>query len=449
MSGQKLWASILTGVKSQVSASTYKTWFSGSYLLECKKSGGRDILVVGTKSSFLKEQLETRYRPLVLEAAKKEGLGNCDILFVVSKQEKATAPTAAAPLFSGIAQTFITSHRKSDALNPNHTFENFVVSPANNLAHLAAVQAASNLGSLYNPLFIWGPTGVGKTHLMQAFGNYVLSNVLDSKVLYVSAEKFTNDFLEALNNHSMQAFRQKYRSVDVLLVDDIQFLAGKDSTQDEFFYTFNELYLSGRQIVVVADRHPKELGKIKDRLVSRFLGGMTVDLPKADVDLRSAILKTKCAEKGIVLADDVISYIAEVCDSGARELEGVLVQVLSQIRLSSGKVGLMEIKRTLANTPLTPRRSISAGGVIEAVCKHFKISREDLCGPVRKSAFVYPRQVLMYLLRLDLGLQLDGVGELIGGRDHSTVLYGVEKIAKQIAIDLTKRDEIVRIRANF
>lgn len=449
MSGQKLWASILTGVKSQVSAPAFKTWFSGSYLLEFKKSGERDILVVGTKSSFLKEQLETKYRPLVIEAAKKEGLGNCDILFVVSRKDAPAASTAPAPLFSGVAQTYITSHRKSDALNPNHTFENFVVGPANNLAHLASVQAASNLGSLYNPLFIWGPTGVGKTHLMQAFGNYVLSNVLDSKVLYVSAEKFTNDFLESLNNHSQQAFRQKYRSVDVLLVDDIQFLAGKDSTQDEFFYTFNELYLSGRQIVVVADRHPKELGKIKERLVSRFLGGMTVDLPKADVELRSAILKTKCAEKGIVLEDDVIAYIAEVCDSGARELEGVLVQVLSQIRLSSGKVGLEEIKRTLSSTPLTPRKSISAGAVIETVCKHFKISREDLCGPVRKSAFVYPRQVLMYLLRVDLGLQLDGVGELIGGRDHSTVLYGVEKITNQLAIDLTKRDEIARIRTNF
>lgn len=448
MNAQKVWASILAGVKSQVSSSAFKTWFAGSFVLDLKKTGSRDVLVVGLKNNFLKEQIETKYFPVVAEAAKIKGLVNTDVIFVVSNSPKETSPKN-EPLFSGVAPIYINSFRKPDAFNPSHTFENFVIGSSNNLAYLASTQAVLSLGSLYNPLFIYGPTGVGKTHLLQAFGNCVLTKVLDSKVLYVSAERFTNDYIESLNNRTQQAFRQKYRGVDVLLVDDIQFLAGKESTQDEFFFTFNELYLSGRQIVIASDRHPKELGRLKERLVSRFLGGMAVDITKPDLELRTAILRAKCKEKGVLLSDEILGYIAGACESGARELEGVLIQVLSLTKFSSGKITPEEIKSAIEKKQINVKSALTAGKVIESVAKHFKVSREDLCGPGRKSSFVYPRQILMFLLRKDLGLALDGVGELLGGRDHSTVLYGVDKIQKLLSSDQIRRDELARIRSIF
>lgn len=448
MHGQKIWASILTGVRSQVSSSVYKTWFSGSTLLSVKKSGERDILVVGTKNSFLKEQLETKYLPIVIQSAKSRGLGACEVIFVVSRSPAETRPKE-EPLFTGVAPTLVNSYRKSEALSPNHTFENFVVGASNNLAYLAFTQASASIGSAYNPLFVWGSTGVGKTHLLQAFGNYVLSKVLDSRVLYASAEKFTNDFIESLHNHTTAAFRQKYRGVDVLLVDDVQFLAGKESTQDEFFFTFNELALSGRQLVIASDKHPKDLVRVKDRLTNRFMGGMTVDVGQADLELRTAILAAKCREKNFELADDILGYIASVCEGGARELEGALVHVLTLFKLTSGKITLDEIKNTIRDTSKVTKRAVPAGAVIEAVCRYFKVARGDLCGPRRKASFVYPRQVSMFLLRQDLGLALSGVGELLGGRDHSTVLHGVDKVARVVARDTKKRDEISRIRASF
>jgi chromosomal replication initiator protein len=448
MNAQKVWASILTGVKSQVSSSAFKTWFAGSFVLDLKKSGDREVLVVGLKNSFLKEQVEAKYLTLIGQAAKNKGFSNTDVLFVVSSSPKDELPKT-EPLFSGVAQTFISSSRKTDMLDPRNTFENFVVGSSNNLAYLAFTQAAANLGSLYNPLFVYGHTGVGKTHLLQAFGNFVLSNVLDSKVLYVSAEKFTNDYIESLNNRTQQLFRQKYRGVDVLLIDDIQFLAGKESTQDEFFFTFNELSLSGKQIVIASDKHPKELGRLKERLVNRFLGGMAVDVLKPDLELRTAILKTKCREKGVSLSDDILSYIASVCESGARELEGVLIQVLSMTKISPRELSLDEIRLNIERKRVNTTNSLTAGRIIDSVSKHFGLSRTDLCGPRRKSAFVYPRQIIMFLLRNDLGLSLEGIGELLGGRDHSTVLYGVDKVQKLLSADQSQRDEVARIRSIF
>lgn len=447
MSTHKVWSGVLAGVKSQVSSSAFRTWFSGSVLLEAKKTGGRDILVVGTRNNFLKEQLETKYLPLIAEQAKVVGFENCEFVFVVNSA-KGEVPKA-EPLFSGVAPTYIASVRKADSLNPQHTFENFIIGPSNNLAHMACVQAAANLGSLYNPVYVYGPSGVGKTHLLQAFGNSVLSKVIDAKVLYVSSEKFTNDYIESLNNRTQQAFRQKYRNVDLLLVDDVQFFAGKEGTQDEFFHTFNELVLSGRQVVLAGDKHPKELVRLNERLASRFMGGMTVDISKADFELRCAILTAKCKEKGLFLSEEILGYIAQSCESGARELEGVLVQVLSMTRLTGADISLDDIKRTVeGRAKINVSKAVTSGQVISAVSKYFKVAGSDICGPKRKSKFVWARQVLMYLLRQDIKLPLESIGNLVGGRDHSTVLYGIEKVGK-LSADINIRDQIARIRSNF
>jgi chromosomal replication initiator protein len=449
MNGQKVWASILSDVKNQVSTSTFKTWFSGSHVLDFKEGDSKKILVVGLKSSFLKEQVESRYRDLIEEATIRKGFSNTSVSFVVSSREKTKEDASPAPLFSGEAPVFINSFKKTDNINHLHTFDSFVVGPSNNIAFLAFAQASEKPGNLYNPLFIFGETGVGKTHLLHSFGNDVLNKFSDAKVLYVSSEKFTNDYIESLNNRTQVHFRNKYRNVDVLLIDDVQFLAGKESTQDEFFYTFNELFLSGKQIVLACDRHPKDLGRLKERLVSRFLGGMTVDISNPDLELRIAILKSKCKEKGVVLSSEILTYIAESSNGSVRELEGLLVQALSLTKLASGKISSDDLKRVVDKNKRVVKDPPTPGKVIDTVSKHFRISKEDLCGLRRKSSIVYARQILMYLLRLDLKLPLDSIGELLGGRDHSTVIYGVDKVEGLASKSQGTRDEISRIRSSF
>lgn len=449
MSGQKIWASILSDVKTQISSSTFKTWFAGSCVVDFKEEEGGSVLVVGVRNHFLKEQVENRYLSIIQEAAKKKGLGDTKVSFAVLKASDVNVEPAEAPLFSGEAPTFINSFRKIDNLNPFHTFSNFVVGSSNNLAFMAFSQVSEKPGAVYNPLFIYGETGVGKTHLLQACGNEILNKISDAKVLYVSAEKFTNDYIESLNNRTQQHFRQKYRNVDTLIVDDIQFLSGKESTQDEFFYTFNELYLSGRQVIIASDRHPKDLGRLKDRLVSRFLGGMTVDIGRPDLELKIAILRAKCKEKGVLLEDEILAYIAESCQGSVRELEGLLVQVLSITRLTSGKITLEEIVGIIDRNKVISPNPISPQKVISVVSRHFKIPKEDLCGSRRKAHFVKARQVLMFLLRKDLGMGLDAIGDLLGGKDHSTVIYGIDKIQGLLDKNQAVRDEISRIRSSF
>ena len=260
---------------------------------------------------------------------------------------------------------------------------------------------------------------------------------------------FTNDYLNSLTTKTQASFRSKYRSLDVLLIDDIQFLAGKESTQDEFFYTFNELHLSQRQIVLACDRHPKELGRLKERLISRLVGGMTIDVGPADFEMRLAILKVKCEQKGLQLSDEIVSYIAQSCTSGARELEGFLISVLPLIKLSGNKIGLEEIKAHINKNQSPIRQKPTPEKIIEAVCSHFKLNPDALCGPSRKASLILPRQILMYFLRKELHLPLEQVGRFVGGRDHSTIIYGIDKIEKIIPQNRSWQDEILRIKSFF
>lgn len=445
MDGQKIWASILGGIKTLVSASTFKTWFAGSFALESQEN----LLVVGVKNNFIKEQLENRFLPIILASAKKNGFSQVKITFRMARREETEKSTDGEPLFSGVAPVYFNAFRKVENLNPGHTFENFVVGASNNLAFLASQQAVSQLGKIYNPLFIYGPTGVGKTHLLQACGSEVLNKYADAKVLYVSCEAFTNDFLQSLVTKTTSEFRAKYRRVDLLLVDDVQFLGGKEGTQDEFFYTFNELYLAGKQIILAADKHPSQLSRIRERLVSRFLGGMTVDIAKPDLELRIAILKTKSLEKGIALDDEVIGYIAEVCQNNARELEGVLIQVLSVVKFSGGGVTLDAIRQTVEKNRALSKPLPTSDKIMECVSKHFRISIGDLCGPKRKAHLVRARQLAMYLLRQELNLPLESIGDICGDRDHSTVIYSIEKVEREILANRESQDQLARIRLSF
>lgn len=446
MEGQKIWNNILGSLKGQVTPSVFKTWFAGSYALDFKKDGNRNLLIVAVKNSFLKEQIEHRYLSTLTEVAREKN-GNIEFAFVVSAAPKEKV-SKEGPIFSGNALSYVSRNQNAESVNPNHTFSNFVVGFSNNIAYLAATQVSANLGSLYNPLFIFGSTGVGKTHLMQAVANEVLTKTVNAKVLYVSAEKFTNDFIESLNNKSQQAFRAKYRNIDILLVDDIQFLAGKESTQDEFFFTFNELYLSGKQLVCASDRHPKELSRLKQRLVSRFLGGMTVDLGLPDYEMRVAIVNQKCKERGVKLPPEIVTFLAKNSSGGARELEGAMITAIACLKLSGGQASLDAVRASLSKRLSNSAPTVSPGKVINAVCRYFKVTSGDLTSPSRKASFVYPRQILMFLLRSELALPLEQIGHLLGGRDHSTVIHGISKI-ETLTQDPSKNDELLRIKSQI
>ena len=446
MEGKKIWNNILSGVRSQVSHSTFKTWFSGSYVLDFKTDTQKPTLIVALKNSFLKEQLEARYRPVIKKIIDNNGTHRIEVIFVVAPKTEDKKPKA-EPIFSGIPQAYYANHGKSEVLNPAYNFDNFVVGPSNNLAYSAAKQAASGTSS-YNPFLIYGATGVGKTHLLHAIGNQLLQTFQDAKVIYASSEKFTNEYIESLGNKTQAQFRNKYRTADLLLIDDIQFLAGKEGTQDEFFYTFNELDLAGKQIVLVSDKHPSSLGKIKERLTSRFLGGMCVDIGLPDIEMRKAIIDVKCQDRGLSLPEEISQFIAESCPGGARELEGLLISALSLSKLSGGKISLDDVKAASSNLSIA-KGKIPPETVIAAVASHFKFQEDDLIGSSRRSNIVLARQILIYLLRKDFGLPLVRIGILVGGRDHSTIIHSIQKMERMVETKQDLKDEILRIRSSL
>lgn len=446
MEGQKVWSNILSGIKLQVSSSIFKTWFLGSYVVDYKQEESERMLVVGVRNNFLKEQVEKRFKEVVEGVAKEKGFSNVNVVFTVSEKETGNG-LKSEPLFTGIAQNLFLSTKKRGGLNLSFTFENFVVGPSNNLAFVAASQVGSGLDVAYNPLLIYGPTGVGKTHLLQAIGNDVLAKTIEAKVVYVTAEGFTNDYIDSLRNRTQSLFRNKYRKSDLLVVDDIQFFAGKEGTQDEFFHTFNELALSGKQVVLACDKHPKDLGRLKERLASRFLGGMAVDIGLPDLEMKMAILKAKCHERGIELRDDIAAFMAENCQGGVRELEGVLISVLALLKISGGSFSVEELKKIIGERKKPVTTKPASSSITKAVSRHYNLKKEELEGLSRKARVVLARQVSMFFLRKILNLPLEEIGQILGGRDHSTVIHGIAKVEGIILKNPLKRDEILRIEA--
>lgn len=325
----------------------------------------------------------------------------------------------------------------STPLNPRYTFESFVVGSHNRLAHAAALSVADHPGQRFNPLFIYGGVGLGKTHLLHAIGNQMLSDGL--QVLYCSSEQFTNDLISAIRSQSTEEFRNKYRQVDLLLIDDIQFIGGKESTQEEFFHTFNHLHAAGRQVVISSDRPPKEIATLEARLRSRFEGGLQADISQPDLETRVAILQTKAAQMKTVVPMDVLMLIAERVESNIRELEGALNRLIVQAPLYESGLNRQAAEEILNNL-MPQRRPREATSVVELVADYFRLTVADLTGRTRTKEVAYARQVAMYLLREENGLSLPAIGGLLGGRDHSTVRYGVEKVET----DLVEDDELRR-----
>ncbi len=321
-------------------------------------------------------------------------------------------------------------------LNPRYTFDTFVVGKNNNFAHAASLAVAESPGEIYNPLFIYGGVGLGKTHLMHSIAHFVLERNAETKVLYVTSETFTNEVIENIrsgNNAAMSKFREKYRSIDVLLIDDIQFIIGKESTQEEFFHTFNDLHSAGKQIIISSDKPPKEMSTLEERLKSRFEWGLIADISSPDYETRMAILRKREELDGYKIDDEVIQYIATNVKSNIRELEGALNIVVAYGNLNKIEINLDVAKEALKNI-ISPdeKKIVTPELIINTVCEHFHISKEDIYGSKRNSEIVQPRQIAMYLCREMTQTQFKEIGSIMGGRDHSTVIHGYDKIAYEL-----------------
>jgi chromosomal replication initiator protein len=442
MQPEQVWQAALGQLQLEMPKTTFDTWVRGTSLLTHEDGS----YVIGVNNAYAKDWLENRLRATIKRTLSGLVGRTVEVRFVVwangggrangQLAEGAERAPEALPLETGGVLPATT-------LNPKYKFESFVVGPSNRLAHAACLAAAENPAKAYNPLFIYGGVGLGKTHLLQAVGNACRLQGL--QVLYVSSEEFTNDLINAIRNHNTETFRDKYRTIDVLLVDDIQFIAGKESTQDEFFHTFNTLHGQDKQLVMTSDRPPKAMVTLEERLRSRFEWGLTVDIQPPDLETRQAILRSK-AERGHRQVDDaVIELIARRVQSNIRELEGALTRVLAYAELI-GQPLTIDLA-TSALTDLVPRhRTLTPPQIIDAVAAFYNSSPDALIGPDRSKDVAMPRQVAMYLIREETDASLPAVGDALGGRDHTTIMYGYKKIADMIERDDALRRQVIAIR---
>ena len=445
MKSNHVWSAALGELQLQMTQATFDTWLRDSKLL--KQEDG--TFVIGVKSGYAKDWLENRLLATIKRTLARLTGQTIAVKFVVwseeSQQQDAIPllnPPAAA---SSSASTSIPSSF-SARLNPRYTFDNFVVGPGNRLAHAASMAVTENPAGSYNPLFIYGGVGLGKTHLLNAIGHNCQAQGL--RVLYVSSEEFTNDLIDAIRSHTTNAFREKYRTADVLLVDDIQFIAGKESTQEEFFHTFNTLHGTGKQIVVSSDRAPKAMSTLEGRLCSRFEWGLIADIQPPDWETRIAILRSKSATCGASIPNEILDLIASQIQSNIRELEGALNQVLAISRLTHQPLTL-EVAETALSNLLPQCNKLTPDQIIDEVAIHFGVEIPALQGRSRSKVIARPRQVAMYLIREETGESLPRIGAMLGGRDHTTILYGCERIADLIEKDTDLRRDIVTLRQHL
>ena len=409
-------------LKNEMTKISYDTWFKN---LEIDSKQGNTYILKAT-SSFQKDSVENRYGELVINTFRFVTNSECDIKVVIEGSNDVDleiANTSSVNSFTGYNNSF---------LNPKYTFDTFVVGNNNRFAHAAALAVAESPATSYNPLFLYGGVGLGKTHLMHAIGNEVLSNNHNSNVLYVTSEKFTNQLINAIKDNTNEQFRNKYRNVDILLIDDIQFIAGKERIQEEFFHTFNSLHESGKQIILSSDRPPKEIKLLEDRLKSRFEWGLIADISNPDYETRLAILRKKAQQDNILIDDIILSNIATKIDSNIRELEGVLNKMIAKASLTHSPLTMEMAERAINDIVSQKEKIVSVDYIQEVVAKYFNIDSKDLKSSKRSNDLVYPRQIAMYLCRDLAQMQLAKIGENFGKRDHTTVMHACKKIEQEI-----------------
>jgi len=447
----KIWQDILEVLRISVSDATYKTYLSHTHLIDLKEVGDRVIAEVGCESFFIKQQVEQRYFGLIQDTISKQLEKNADVTFIVkaSHQSQKEEKQTLTPLFDEpkVNQEEVNEAVKKANLRLLFTFDKFAVSGSNQMAHAAAQAVAENPGVSYNPLFIWGGVGVGKTHLMHAVGHSMILKNTSSKILACTAEDFTNDIVDGIRNKTTSEVRKKYRKLDALFIDDIQFIAGKDTAQEEFFHTFNAVTSAGGQVILTSDKPPVEIAKIEPRLKTRFQAGLIVDVAPPDFELRSAIVQIKSEEREINLTTEMVSMVAGNIDS-ARGIQGFLVKLFTEVNFNKKEVTIELIQSLLGKSNETQDMGIKASPeeVINKVAKYYSLGKRQLLGEGRQRPIVRPRQLLMYLLKVQLNIPLQEVGRLIGGRDHTTVMHAVEKITQLLSTDVNIQGDMQGIK---
>ena len=438
------WDQILLNLKEEheIMDVSFKTW-----LLPLKPYSFKNntLTIIVPEQTFLTFVKRKYGLPLMVTVSEFLGV-ECKIDFQLKDTVEEDSPAKQPQLIEKNMNVVSPQVIQSANLNPKYTFDTFVVGSNNNLAHAAALAVAESPGEIYNPLFIYGGVGLGKTHLMHAIAHFILKNTPDAKILYVTSETFTNELIDAIrnkNNTTTTEFREKYRNNDVLLIDDIQFIIGKESTQEEFFHTFNTLYESKKQIIISSDKPPKEIETLEARLRSRFEWGLTVDIQSPDYETRMAILRKKEELEGYNIDNEVITYIATNIKSNIRELEGALTKVMAYSRLNKCEINLKMAEEALKDI-ISPgaQREVTPELIIQIVAEHFGLTPQDIASQKRTKEIVYPRQIAMYLCRDMLATPLQTIGSFLGGRDHTTIIHGADKISSDLKKDETLKNTI-------
>lgn len=432
----ELWSKALSEIEKKLSKPSFETWLKSTKAHALKG----DTLTITAPNEFARDWLESRYLHLIANTIYELTGEELLIKFIIPQNQNEVDFMPKSPI-KPMNKEDEQIELPQNMLNPKYTFDTFVIGSGNRFAHAASLAVAEAPAKAYNPLFIYGGVGLGKTHLMHAIGHYVIDHKPNAKVVYLSSEKFTNEFINSIRDNKAKDFRNKYRSVDVLLIDDIQFLAGKEQTQEEFFHTFNTLHEESKQIVISSDRPPKEIPTLEDRLRSRFEWGLITDITPPDLETRIAILRKKAKAEGLDIPNEVMLYIANQIDSNIRELEGALIRVVAYSSLINKDINADLAAEALKDIiPSSKPRMITIADIQRMVGQHFSVKLEDFKAKKRTKSVAFPRQIAMYLSRELTDSSLPKIGEEFGGRDHTTVIHAHEKISKLLQAD----DQLVK-----
>ena len=446
-----LWQSVLGEIELSVSHGNFETWFKHTELLDVNDTSA----TIGVVNIFAKSQLEKKFNEQIKAVLKRNGIDAQVIRYEVQSSGKKRVISRETTVENDIvdradalvapAPTAARSRISNTSLNPRYTFDSFIVGSSNDLAYTACQAVAANPGVKYNPLFIYGGVGLGKTHLLQAVGNEILRHTPSARIAYLSSETFVKEFLDAIR-FKKTGFSDKYRNVDVLIVDDMQFIAGKEKTQEEFFHTFNALHQANKQIIIGSDKPPRSIPTLTERLRSRFEWGMAIDIQMPDFETRCAIVETKANASGIVLERETVEYLASNIKTNIRELEGALNQLLAYAEMRNISPDVSIAEGLLGNVRRSRPQHITAKQIIDKTAKHFQIDSKEICGSKRDKHIVVPRQIAMYLLRSELHMSFPCIARELGRKDHTTAIHSVEKIEKSIKLDLLIREQVNEIR---
>ncbi len=441
---KELWNTCLAEIETSISRANFTTWFKNTMIV--KEDQG--TLFIGVPNEFVKDWLNNKFHKLILKTLMNHSENIRSVEYMIVKHETLQKEESPKPQINRELPLQDLYINKEDNLNPKYTFNSFVVGPFNELAYAVAQAIVSNPGQSYNPFFIYGGTGLGKTHLIQSIGNTIKQKFPTKKIFYVSLERFSIDYITSIQNKNPNAFKEKYRKYDVIIMDDIQFISGKDKTQEELFHLFNIMHENNKQIVFSSDKHPNFIQGLEERLQSRFASGMTVQITEPDYESRIAIIRAKLINSNCLVDADVVSYLASALEGNIRELEGSLNAIVCQSQLKNKGLSVAEAKQLIKNN-IKPKKTVAIKDVVQAIAEYYGVEEGIIYEKTRRKEIVKARQVIMYLLREDFNISYPLIGQKLGGKDHTTVIHSHLKIKKDLETDPSLVQEIEKIRILF